>query len=551
MSKPITVSIVGNAGPLKKSLGEADNALGKFGDSMKKFGLIAAAGVGALAAGIGAAAKSAAADQKAFTQLSNTIRNVTGATHKQIKAVDEQIDVMQRATGIADDQLRPAFEALVRGTRDVDVAMSQMNLVVDVSTALQMDAATVADALAKAQQGNTKALKALSPEMAAMIKEGASMNEILEVLTANFDGSASAAADTFEGRMARLQIAFGEIVEQIGYVFLPILEKVAAFITDRVVPIVQEFADAFSEEGLAGVLTLSTDKFFDFYENANVATKAVIAGTVAIGGMVLGMKSLMFIQTVTTAFNVFTASVGRSTVAVAGFQATAVAAFSVIAAVAATALLAIDTMFKDGGYYARQFFGSVAAFINIIIASVEVAANAINFTLNSLISAYNLLNPFNDIPLLPTNVKLGRVPEPQGPQSLGSTARNEAPSAGRFDPDFPTVPAPSITVPSVIVSPETETPTTGGGKGGGTAKPIPVDTKGFVGISPSSDISGGGGGGFGAAMGNEALLDGMTGGVVNITVNTVTADANLPTLIVEALQTYNLHNGPVDVEIAA
>ena len=38
--------------------------------------------------------------------------------------------------------------------------------------------------------------------------------------------------------------------------------------------------------------------------------------------------------------------------------------------------------------------------------------------------------------------------------------------------------------------------------------------------------------------------------VTNITVNTVTADANLPTLIVEALQQYNLVNGPADFQIA-
>jgi hypothetical protein len=39
-------------------------------------------------------------------------------------------------------------------------------------------------------------------------------------------------------------------------------------------------------------------------------------------------------------------------------------------------------------------------------------------------------------------------------------------------------------------------------------------------------------------------------GTVNITVNTVTADAELPNLIVEALQQYNLTSGPLDVEIA-
>jgi len=72
---------------------------------------------------------------------------------------------------------------------------------------------------------------------------------------------------------------------------------------------------------------------------------------------------------------------------------------------------------------------------------------------------------------------------------------------------------------------------------------------GFVGISPSTIISGGGGGGTGAAMGTEALLDGLTGGV-NIVVNTVSADANLPNLIVEALQQYNLTSGPIDVAIA-
>ena len=38
---------------------------------------------------------------------------------------------------------------------------------------------------------------------------------------------------------------------------------------------------------------------------------------------------------------------------------------------------------------------------------------------------------------------------------------------------------------------------------------------------------------------------------INITVNTVTADANLPNLIVESLQRYNLISGPLDVQIAS
>jgi hypothetical protein len=38
-------------------------------------------------------------------------------------------------------------------------------------------------------------------------------------------------------------------------------------------------------------------------------------------------------------------------------------------------------------------------------------------------------------------------------------------------------------------------------------------------------------------------------GVVNVTVNTVSADSNLPNLIVDALQRYNLVNGPIDISV--
>ncbi len=39
--------------------------------------------------------------------------------------------------------------------------------------------------------------------------------------------------------------------------------------------------------------------------------------------------------------------------------------------------------------------------------------------------------------------------------------------------------------------------------------------------------------------------------VINITVNTVTTDGEFPNKVAEALQQYNLYNGPLDVQIAA
>lgn len=566
MSKPITISIVGNAGPLKKSLREADDAMKRFGDGLKKFGMAAAAGMGAVAAGIGLAAKAAAEDQKSFALMENALRNVTGATHEQIRAIDQQIAKMSLATGVADDKLRPAFAALTRGTRDLEESTNQFGLVLDIATALQMDATTVADALAKGYEGNTRALRTLSPEMAAVIKEGASMSEIMEILTANFEGASAAAADTFEGRMARLKVAFSEIVEQIGYALLPMLEKVAGFIADKVVPIVQEFADAFSEGGLGAAVDLGIGKLMNFYDEASSTTRAVITGTIALGGMLAAYKALVFIQTITTLVNGFTASINAATFSMGAFQTTALGMAKTLGAIFLSLAITIEGLMKDNAFAARKLLEGFAKLVNTTIAGLEVAAESANRVINGLIYAYNLINPFSDVPSLPTDVSLGRISEDFG----SATAGLESPSrAGTSGPDFlersllraatPTIVAPAIAVPAPIATP-------GGGGGGGGGGGRRRRGGGGGGEAVFSPMLGGLGGGIEQMSfdfskvdtGDLFSLDRMSRMAsgemlppVNITVNTVSADANLPNLIVEALQTYNLTSGPIDVQITA
>ena len=564
MSKPITVSIVGNAGPLRKSLKEADTALGEFGDSIKKIGLAAAAGVGVLAAGIGTAAKAAAEDQKSFALMENAIRNVTGATYDQIKAVDEQIGKMSLQVGIADDKLRPAYAALVRGTRDVEQANKDLSLVVDISTALQMDATTVADALAKGYEGNTKALKSLSPEMAAVIKEGASMSEIMDILSANFSGAATAAAETFQGRIDRVKIAFGEIVEQIGYAVLPMLEKIAGFITDKVIPVVQEFADAFSERGLGGVLDLTVDKFLNFYDESSNMTKAIISGTIALGGFYVALKALTFVQTVTTLVNGMTAAINAATVSTGAFQVTALGMAKVVGVAFAAVAITIDQALADNGMAAKGILRSVVEFANGIITVIEATFNSAVTATNYLIDAMNRIPGVNIDKLSPN--KFPRIPVPADPYVGTGTSNLPRLVVPTIEP-INAKPSGMGGVTGAAGMPEIPTPSAGqGGAGGGKAAARAraeqpggiIDQLGEDIAQQLIDLGGGaGGGGYGAVMGTAAVLDGLTGGVstppttISITVNTVTADANLPNLIVDALQQYNITSGPIDVAIAA
>ena len=202
--------------------------------AIKKAAIPAAAALGGLAVALGDATRAAMEDQQEQAALALTLQNVTGAGAAQTAQVEKQISAMSRASGVADTEYRKALEALVRGTKDVGIAMNDMNLVMDISTATGMDSASVADALAKAYQGNFKALRSLSPEMSTMIKEGASLNEVMDVLGGTFGGATATSAETAAGKMKILKNSIGETKESIGAALLPVLEAV--------LPVLNQFA---------------------------------------------------------------------------------------------------------------------------------------------------------------------------------------------------------------------------------------------------------------------------------------------------------------------
>jgi len=255
--------------------------------AIKKAAVPAAAALAGLAVVLGDATKAAMEDQQEQAALALTLQNVTGAGAKQTAQIEDQITAMSRASGIADTQYRKSLEALVRGTKDVDLAMKDMNLVMDISTALQMDSTTVADALAKAYQGNFKALRTLSPEMATMIKEGATLDEVMNVLGGTFGGAVAKNAETAAGKMAILKNSIGETKESIGAALLPVVEKA--------LPVLQKFADwaqnnpqAFTNIALAiGAVALAIVAV-----NAAMAANPLVLAAAAVIAMAVAFNKL-------------------------------------------------------------------------------------------------------------------------------------------------------------------------------------------------------------------------------------------------------------------
>lgn len=190
----------------------------------------ALAAMGALTAAAGYSVKAAIEDTAAQAQLAKTLQNVVGATDAQISATEKSISSMAMATGVADDQLRPALASLVLGTQDLATANDALTLALDVSAGTGADLATVSDALSKAYGGNYKALRQLSPQLYAMIKDGASLDEVMAELSRTFGGSAAVAANTAEGKFKRLNIALSEAAEAIGLAILPAVEAVLPYL---------------------------------------------------------------------------------------------------------------------------------------------------------------------------------------------------------------------------------------------------------------------------------------------------------------------------------
>src|SRR4051794_21537309 len=99
-----------------------DQAAGKY--SKFRSGVSAAAkGATVVLAGLTATAisfgKAAADDQRSQAVLAQTLKNTTGAGQKQIAGMEAFIDATSRASGVADDELRPALGTLARATGDL------------------------------------------------------------------------------------------------------------------------------------------------------------------------------------------------------------------------------------------------------------------------------------------------------------------------------------------------------------------------------------------------------------------------------------------------
>ena len=153
-------------------------------------------------------------DQKAASLLAKTVENLgLGFANPQIARF---IDELSIATGVTDDQLRPAFQALITTTGSLANSQKLLSQAVDISVGSGQDLATVSQDLANAYVGNTKGLKKYNLGLTQAELKTMSFTEIQKKLNDQFSGSNAAYLETYAGKMQVLQTAAGEAQETIG-----------------------------------------------------------------------------------------------------------------------------------------------------------------------------------------------------------------------------------------------------------------------------------------------------------------------------------------------
>jgi hypothetical protein len=384
----------------EKRFAEFQKETSKIGQSIKSAFLPAAAAVAGLGAAAFGAAKAAIEDQQSSALLERQLQATTKATQAQVKATEDYITGLSLATGVADDELRPALAKIVRSTKDLSKSQKLLRISLDVAKGSGKSLAQVSESISRAYGGNVKALARLDPSLKKFIDKTTTADEAVAMLAKNFEGAAAKNADTFRGRMDRLNVALSEAYESIGYALLPILEKLVRAFQNNVLPYIEKVIKALEEQGLSGAVKTVSRDFGNFIMNADGWKGTIIELTGAIIALSVAVKGLLIFNSVTSAASALAGTLSALGSAVLpGLAIGAGTVLGVFASLFATVYAFVGLMRDTTGRSA--FFEYLANVSKLIANGFILAHNAAVALLNLPLYAANLL-PGVDVPTFAT-----------------------------------------------------------------------------------------------------------------------------------------------------
>lgn len=298
-------------------------------NAVRAFG-VAGAAVGAFAIKLGKdAVQGAIRDQKAQASLALALRNTTNANNEVIASTVKYLDKLELSTGVNNDELIPSLQKLVTVTGDLNTAQRLQQLALDVSAGTTRELSSVTDTFVRALNGNLGAFKRLGVTIDATIIKNNDLAAAFEQLSKTYGGQAATRAETFEFRILRLQLAFDQALDSLGYAFLPILEEFVDTLNREVLPQIAKWIEL-NKRGLAEGLRSAADAAMELLKAAIAIGQWVVTNFETIKNFAILMAGIWG----TSKVYAFVSAIGKVTLAFRGMQAAAAGA--AVASAAAT-----------------------------------------------------------------------------------------------------------------------------------------------------------------------------------------------------------------------
>jgi len=200
----------------RKAFFEASKATNTLEKQVSKLGksLGIALGSAAMISYGKAAVKAFAADEAAARRLATAVDNL-GLSFSQAK-IATFIKDLETSSNIADDILRPAFQALLTTTGSLTKSQELLNNAIQISRASGIDLATVSQDLASGYVGITRGLKKYNTGLTQAELKSKSFADILGIMLTKSAGAANAYLETTQYKLDALALASNNAKETIG-----------------------------------------------------------------------------------------------------------------------------------------------------------------------------------------------------------------------------------------------------------------------------------------------------------------------------------------------
>ena len=215
-------------------------------------------------------------DEKAAKALEQQLKNV--GYQFSAPGVEKYIANLQAATGVLDDELRPAFQSILTVTGSIARSQDALSTALNISAATGKSVVEVSQAIAKGYAGQTTALSRLGAGISKATLKTGDMDKIMGELNKKFAGQSASRLDTYAGKMGLLTAAAANAEETIGK---GLLDALALLGKDTSISTATDLMDNFAQSTADAILGVGV-----------LISKLKEIGNTKVGGALFDVKNI-------------------------------------------------------------------------------------------------------------------------------------------------------------------------------------------------------------------------------------------------------------------